>query len=91
MYIYIYIYICMYVYACMHAYMHTCDMRTGCPHHFALVVSIAYFRARYRIPNSERQPRASALARILKDPLLAGTYAYTCARILVCVCAHQAP
>ena len=45
---------------------------SGCPHHHALIISIAYFKKRYKIPSSERMPRASAIGRVLRDPLLAG-------------------
>lgn len=45
---------------------------SGCPHHHALIISVAYYDKRYKIPSSERMPRASAIGRVLRDPLLAG-------------------
>ena len=44
----------------------------GCPFSYALVVTIAYYKNKWRVPKSDRQPRASALARVLKHPLLSG-------------------
>ena len=45
---------------------------SGCPYHYALVITIAFYKQKFRLFNSDRQPRASAFGRILREPLLAG-------------------
>ena len=43
----------------------------GCPYHYALVISLAFYKQKFRLFNSDRQPRASAFGRVLREPLLA--------------------
>ena len=45
---------------------------SGCPYHYALIISVAFYKQKFRLFNSDRQPRASALGRVLREPLLAG-------------------
>ncbi len=44
----------------------------GCPYHYALIISLAFYKQKFRLFNSDRQPRASAFGRVLREPLLAG-------------------